>query len=227
MARAIQFMRTITIAGAASAALVLSGCETQPNPTLRAQAYDAYAVGNYELALARHREIAETYPQNARTRFDIGRTLTAMGRHADAADEFEIAHQLSPHNEEYFRALAEAQYAAGRHDRMIANLRRRAGDSGRPSDWIMLGDFQLRLGATDDALIAYRQAAGIDRGRTVEPQLALARFYRSIGDDRNEMVRLRSVLFIDAGNETATRRLRELGQVPGPGFAIQPPELGG
>ncbi len=225
MARAIPFMRTLTLA--AAAAFLLAGCETHPNPTLRAQAYDAYAVGNYELALTRHRQIAERYPQNARTRFDIGRTLTAMGRHADAADEFEIAHQLSPNNDEYFLALAEAQYAAGRHERMIANLRKRAGDSGRPADWIMLGDFQLRLGATDDALVAYRQAAGIDRGRSVEPQLALARFYRSIGDNRNELVRLRSVLFLDAGNEAATRRLRELGHVPGPGFAIQPPELGG
>ena len=67
-------------------------------------------------------------------------------------------------------------------------------------------------------------AARLDGGQTVEPQIALADFYLAAGDEEKAIRRLRMALGIDAENEIAIDKLRSLGEIPGPSFALTPEE---
>jgi hypothetical protein len=80
------------------------------------------------------------------------------------------------------------------------------------------------MGDADGAEHALLTAAKIDGGKTAAPQIALADFYRSIGDKKAEIVRLRNALYLDPKNPEIPKRLRELGEIPGPSLAMPPEE---
>jgi cytochrome c-type biogenesis protein CcmH/NrfG len=103
-------------------------------------------------------------------------------------------------------------------------LRGLAQDRGGVSDWVRLGRFTARMGDADGAEAALTTAATMDRGQTIEPQLALANLYRSIGATEREKERLRMALYLDPKNEAVMQRLRELGEIPGPSLVLQPTE---
>ena len=86
----------------------------------------------------------------------------------------------------------------------------------------MLGRYAQKIGKADEAERAFLGAAEIDRGQSAAPQKALAGFYRSIGDNDAEVRRLRMMLWFDSQDAEVNARLRELGQIPGPTFALPP-----
>lgn len=65
-------------------------------------------------------------------------------------------------------------------------------------------------------------AAKLDGGKSIKPHMELANLYRTLGDSQSELRRLRMALFIEPKNMDIQKRIRELGEVPGPSFVLQP-----
>ena len=76
----------------------------------------------------------------------------------------------------------------------------------------------------DEAHEALRNAAAIDAGQTVEPQLALADFYNRLDRPADEVRRLRMAYWIAPEDPRVVQRLAARDVVPGPSLAITPEE---
>jgi len=205
--------------------LVAGGCAGyDPSGVVRAEGHEAYAVGDYEAALERYEELKRRDPRSARARYEVAKALLALGRAQEAADEAELAVRLDPSKPAHVDLYAEALSAAGREETLFTFLQRRAAQRGEPGDYLRLGRHLLEHGRPDEAHEALLRAAELDGGESVEPQIALARFYREIGDEQREVERLRAVLYLQERNLEAIERLRALGYQPEAEIAVAPPE---
>jgi len=210
---------------AIAGSLGLLGCSTpRLAGVVRAEANEAYSQGEYETALSLFEELKRRDPHSARIRMEISRTLLAMGRANEAAAEAEVALRLEPDNDEYAQHYARAMADAGHEQELFTFLERRALESGDPGEYVRLGRFLADSGRADEAHAALLRAAELDRGQSVEPQLALAEFYRAIGDEAREAERLRAALYLDERNRLARERLIGLGYDPSASLATAPPE---
>ncbi len=202
-------------------AALLSGCQ-RPISMVRADANHFYFNGQYAEAQPLYEEVVERSAADAKGHYELGRNLLALGRAGEAREQMILAYNLEPSNQTYFDGMADAYAAAGDEDALFSALEHQIRDRGAVQDYIRLGRYAHRLGHVDEAERAYLGAAEIDGGKTVNPQRALADFYRAIGDTENEIRRLRMVLWFDPSNDEVEARLRELGQVPGPTFVLEP-----
>lgn len=208
-------------AGLLVAGLVAGGCG-RPVSSVRADANAYYFAGQPEMAQPLYEEVAERDPGDAQANYELGRNLLALGRPAEARERMILAYNLKPSNPTYFEGMAEALVASGDENKLFDALEHRIRDRGRAEDYLMLGDYARRIGHADEAERAYIAAAEIDAGRSSAPQRALADFYRSVGDTQAEIRRLRMLLWFDPRDAEVNARLRELGQIPGPTFALEP-----
>lgn len=203
-----------------------AGCSSQrPLTTVRSDGDRAYELKNYDQAANDYQEYVDRRPQDAKGRYDLGKTLLVLERPRDAREHLIIAFDLDPESPENADALAQAMLDGGEVGAMYTFLRDRAEDQGGVDDYLRLGRFAAKAGDADEAERALKTAAKLDAGRTLGPQMALADFYRSLGDRENAIKRLRMALYIDPTNPDIAIKARELGQVPGPSFAMQPEEL--
>lgn len=219
-----------TVRGGAALAIVLtlSAChDPHPTPTasLRTDAGNAIARGDHEAALRRYREVLERHPQSARARYDVGRTLLALGDPLAASEHLVIAHRLEPTEHDYTDLLAEAYLQARREDTLFRMLRREAEASAHPRDHLRLARFAARKGMMEEAVDGYRKAASLSR-HDPTAHVELAALYGEMGEREAELRHLRFALYVDPGHEQARERVRQLGHVPGPSFALEP-DLGG
>ncbi|MBX3363527.1 MAG: hypothetical protein KF866_02070 [Phycisphaeraceae bacterium] len=208
---------------------LVAGCnirkwETRPLGDVNAAGRQAYARGDYASSEQEYRLYINRRPHSAIGHHGLGRALMAQGQYQAAASEFQVAWDIEPLNMEHLDALCEALLASEDFDRLFGVLRRRANGSSDPQDYIRLARFAERAGTTEEAHSALLTWARIDRGMTIEPQLALAEFYRRHGDREREMMRLRAALFINVRHPETNARLRELGEIPGETLAVVPPE---
>ncbi|VAX40120.1 hypothetical protein MNBD_PLANCTO03-1520 [hydrothermal vent metagenome] len=200
----------------------LTGCAQRPISQVRADANYFYFEGEYQHAQPFYEEIVDRRGGNAQGHYELGRNLLALGRPAEAREQMILAYNLDPANADYFDGMADAFVAAGNEDDLFAALEHRIRDRGGVDDYDAMGRYAQKLGHADEAERAFLSAAEIDGGETAEPQRALAAFYRSIGDKPAEIKRLRMLLWFDAHDAAVTSRLRELGQIPGPSFVLEP-----
>lgn len=204
-------------------ALVVGGCEQNRElSSIRAQGNEAFGEGRYDRALELYRDYSDRRPQSARARYDLGRTLMAVGEPLAASEELAIAHELEPENRDTLDLYCRALLEADRPGELATLLSRTTIESDNPADYLLAAKYLIELGSLDEAHDALLGAVRVDGGRSVEPQLALASFYRTVKDEDRELKHLRIVLYLDPGNEQASDRIRELGYVPGPSFAIEP-----
>lgn len=212
--------RAGVIAGAA--VLLAVGCGQRPLSMVRADANMYHFRGEYSQAQPLYEEVVERRAGDAQGHYELGRNLLALGRASEAREQMILAYNLEPSNETYFEGMAEAYAAAGDEEALFNALQHQIRDRAAVEDYLRLGRYAQRLGHVDEAERAYLSAAEIDAGQTAAPQLALADFYRSVGDEANEIRRLRMALWFDPGDATVRERLRELGQIPGPTFVLEP-----
>lgn len=209
----------------AVAGLVLAGCTGQrPLVDVRASGEKAYERGQYDRALADYVEYVGRRPGDDDVQNKLALTLLQVNDAPRAVEHAWRAHDLNPQKEEYVETLAESMYQAGQTSELHTFLRRQTESRGRVSDYLRLGRYSALTGDADSAETALKTAAELDRGRTLAPQLALADFYRRIGDKPSEIRRLRMALYLDPANSEITERLRELGEIPGPSFVLKPTE---
>lgn len=205
------------------AAPFLAGCNTQrPLPMVKEDGDKAFARGEFDKAAADYKEYVERKPGDPAVQNMYAQTLLALKQPVPAVEHATIAFDQRPTDETYIETRALALFEAGKTDELYRFLRGQADSRGLPSDFIRLGNYAAKLGDADGAEHAYLTAAKIDGGKTVAPQLALANFYMSIGDKPSAIKRLRMALYIDPANLTASQKLRELGEIPGPSLAMPP-----
>lgn len=201
------------------------GCSEQRDLSmLRAEGNEAYGKGDYYAALSAYEEYADRLPGQPVAQYNVGRTLLAMGEPGRAREHLMLANDVEPDNPVYADALAEALYQSGDKRALLAFIDRQVSRYNRVDDYFLKAKYLEKLGNVDGAEEALLIAARIDRGQTVEPQLQLARFYREVGDEDQELQRLRMALYFEPNDPYVTGRIRQLGHVPGPSYALIPLE---
>jgi tetratricopeptide (TPR) repeat protein len=211
----------------ALALATLSACTTGTRSDLAIREKGDYEFnrGNYEVARVEYLEYSKLRPGRPDVLHNLGVCALKTGRTDEALHFLRLAYDLEPQNVEYTDNLAEAMYTAGKYDELYELLRDRTKQPGTVNDYLRLGEFAERMGDPDEAENALRTAAKIDRGQSVEPQLALADFYRAMGDTEMETLRLKMALFLAPDHDEINERIRLLGHIPGPTFARAPEEM--
>jgi len=205
----------------------LAGCsqihKTFPTAEMtRANALTLASQGRYADAQPLFEQVVEQRNANAQAHYELGKNLLALDRPGEAREQMILAYNLEPANETYLKGLADALVASGDEEQLLAILNHRIEDEASAESYLLLGQYAQKIGHADEAERAYLAAADIAGDTSDKPQRALASFYRAIGDTPNEIKRLRMVLWFDPTDETVLRRLRELGQIPGPSFVLEP-----
>jgi tetratricopeptide (TPR) repeat protein len=200
-----------------------SGCQAERNLDLVREMGDRhYDRAEYNEALADYQEYIKRRPDGVDVRYSLAMTYLKSGQPQLAREQFYQCLAVHPDNQDYAKGLAEALLACNEREELITFLTREARDRGRPGDFLRLGHYELLLGNIDEAKLAMITAAKLDGGKSIEPQLELANLYHSVGDKQSELKRLRMALYIEPRNEEVRKRIRDLGEVPGPSYALVP-----
>ena len=204
-------------------AAFLAGCNTvRPLPTVRESGDKHLKRGEFQQAAADCKEYTERKPGEPAVQLLYAKTLIALHEPVPAVEHATIAYDQHPTDEDYIETRAQALFDAKKTDELDRFLRGMTAGRGLPADYIRQGRFAAKMGDADSAVTAFRTAIRIDGATTPGPQLALADFYRSIGDKDNEFKYLRYALFLDPQNPEIPNRIRALGQIPGPSLAMPP-----
>jgi len=216
-------LKMLVLSTAAAMVFLASGCNSQrPLPMIRELGDRAFSRGQYETARVEYKEYVDRKPGEARVQLMYARTLLALKQPAMAVEHASVAFDQLPDDDQAIETKAQALFESGRTDEMYKFLRGMADGRGQVGDFIRLGQYTAKLGDADGADHALKTAAKLDAGKTLAPQMALANFYTSIGDTAAAKRRLRMALYIDPANPEVAKRLRDMGEIPGPSLALPP-----
>lgn len=216
-------MRTLALVSLLMSVLVNVGCTGQRSlETVRNDGDKAFFYKRFDEARADYQEVVDRDPSDWRYRVKLARMMMIMGDDARAEELLAVVLRVRPNDDDVAGQYAEAMFKAGHRDRLISFLERRAADSRAVADYLQLGSYAVKTGDADLAERALLTAARLDGGATVGPQLALADLYLAAGDRAEALRRLRMALGVDPSNEIVQQRIRALGEVPGPSFALTP-----
>lgn len=206
-----------------AATLVFGGCQAERNLHLVREMGDRnYDLGDYQAALADYQEYVTRKPDGVDVRYSLAMTEMKLNEPQLAREQFYQCLAVHPDNQVYAQGLAEALYACNEREELITFLTREARDRGRPGDYERLGRYQFLLGNVDEAKLAFITAAKLEGTKSIRPQMELANLYRTLGDKESELKRLRMALYIEPNNMEIQKRIRELGEIPGPSFVLRP-----
>lgn len=209
----------------ALASIAATGCVKERTlPAVRTSGDRALARNDYQQAYADFSEAVERLPGDWESRKKLGKTLLVMERPREAREHLAVAWNIKPNDSETIELLAQAMLESGDKDGMFRLLRTRAEERRTVEDYLRFARFAARAGDTDEAERAYLTAARFDRGTTADIQTELADFYMSVGKEPQAVERLRMALYLAPTNSGIQDRIRTLGQIPGPTFAVQPLE---
>lgn len=218
-------MRRAVIVMGAAVMSILSACDApRALPSVRAAGDRAFNAGDYQEAAKHYEEFVLRKPGDAAVENDYAVTLIKVGQPAKAIEHATIAYDQQPNNPVFADTLGEAYFQAGKTEQLTRWLRGNTEGRGSVADYIRQGKFAARMGDADGAELSLLTAAKLDQGKTVAPQLALAELYKSLGDKKSEVKRLRMALYLEPNSLEIGKRLRELGEIPGPTLALPPAE---
>jgi tetratricopeptide (TPR) repeat protein len=229
----VVFVASIGLAAAALGGA--TGCES--NPRLQERVFTERASYNLvrdgdramerdqpELARAHYRAAIEQHPGNFEAREKLARVLLSLGEPEIAREHLEVVLTEEPDDEDVLDLMAVAASRSGDMGAIDQWIRPLAMRTNQAAAWARLGTALARIGDADAAEQALLQAAEADEGQTLRYQLLLADFYRQLGNEAAALQRYRMALFIDVMSDRARTAIREMGEIPGPSFAIRPAE---
>lgn len=194
--------------------------------TLMARGEQAMREDRPTEALANYNEALGKAPNNAEAYHGAGLALLELGRAGEAQERLSVAHDIAPDDDEILVDYAEALVSGGREGTAAQLLNDRAEFGDDETGYLLLGDFYRRRGLPDEAQTALRQADARAGGESIEAHRKLAMLYAKLGDTPAELIRWSYVLYLNPTDAQARVRVRELGEVPGPAFAVEPPGPG-
>lgn len=205
------------------------------DPAIAAGPYDGLTTGQVRTlairasragdwaALARHAEELVARRSDLAGHHELlAYALEQAGRPARAAEVYAIAMELDPENNAFVESRGRALIAAGRVREALDAVEAAADAVADPDLYHRLGTLATDAGLLDEAESAYRRALAVTGGTQARTQRALAELYRSIGDEGREMRHLRVLLYLLPDDESVKARVRMLGEIPGPSFALEP-----
>jgi tetratricopeptide (TPR) repeat protein len=204
----------------------VSACSSQRNlMSVRTSGQENLFAGNLQDALADWGEAVDRDPGDYRGRVGLGDTFMALDRPKEAREQYEVAYQLRRDDDAVLDLLCESMIAADQIGDMHNLLEDRAQTRQTPNEWHRFGRYSAQVGDIDTAERAFLTAAKIDAGQHAVYQVSLADFYEGLGDTDETLRRLRMALFLEPENLVIHDRIRAMGQVPGPSYALVPDEL--
>ncbi len=204
----------------------LLGCaKTRPMHIVLRDADSAYQREDFASAKTDYSEYVTRRPEEVQVRYKLGKTLIATGEPRAAIEHLNICTDVSPLNDDYLDAQAQAMFDAGEKEQLQAILARAASERGRVTDYLRQGRYAVKLGNLDEAQQAFLTASKLDQGQSWKVQRELADFYGSVGDRPRQVRRLRMAYFLNPENEPLLAEIRRLGEVPGPSFGMAPEEF--
>lgn len=203
----------------------MAGCESQ-RPLFAIMDEGKFALQNQRYAQARDdfAEYVKRRPDSTEARYYYGQALIGTNQPREAIEQLNVAVDVSPLDDRYLDAQAEAMYQANEREALTVLLARAASERGRVSDYLRLGTYAQKLGNLDEAQQAFLTAAKLDLGQTARIQRALADFYGSVGDKEKQVRRLRMAYYLTPEDPELVKEIRRVGEIPGPSFAQQPEE---
>ena len=204
--------------------LTAAGCANRPESlgSLRARGDRAAARGDHVEALAAYRQILERRPGDAEVRYREGLSRDATGDIGAARESFTVAHDLEPENPIYLRAFIASMLQTGERDEAFTMLQRRAQETEGYRGYLELGRALREAGLPDDAERALVIASRIADHRSEAAHWELANLYLEAGDSAKELERLRVLLYLTPDDPYVSRRIRDLGEIPGPSLSLPP-----
>jgi tetratricopeptide (TPR) repeat protein len=200
----------------------LCGCGQQPVESLLSQGNRLYERGEYAAAAEKYSEITERTPGRWEAHYRLGLCRLEMDELSAAHRELEVAHTNRPQDPDVVDALAETMLLEGLEAELFSFVKQRAESERTVRAWLRLGRYAASLGDADSAQTAFETAIVLDGGRTVEPYLQTAKFAEDLGDMDQALRRLRQAYGVNPKDPRVNRRLRELGEVPGPTITLPP-----
>jgi Flp pilus assembly protein TadD len=212
----------------------LSGCKARTLVSqsmrlgeMRASGNNAMELGDWNRAVDAYGAYIAERPHEPEVRYLMGTALLNLSRPVEAKEHMRIAYDLMPFEQKYAEGAARALAESGRPDQLYAFLLDLADNTRSDAGLIVFGRYARQAGLVDEAERALKRAA-LRTGRTSPvPHKALAEFYKSVGDQKLEVERLRAAMFLDPNDVEVAARVRELGLIPGPTFALDPVSLDG
>lgn len=186
----------------------------------------AYSATQWPKAADNYEKYLTTREGDHRVRERLGNAYLNMGEYPKAVHQLRLVHTQVPGNVKVTNALAEALFKAGKNDELYRLLRSEAVESQTEADWMRLGDYAIKLGDKDTAQTAYRSAAKVCAGRSIDPYIALFDYHRSLGQREEATRNLRYAAWVDPNSSKVAERIKLAGVIDGPTFAQMPPEAG-
>ncbi len=208
----------------ALAALLLTGCQSQPpNEVLRERGDWAMWRKDYAAAEAHYGYAAARIPTDWEAQYGYGRALMKQQRWLDAQLALEKALALRPQHPEtapILDQLAECLFRQGAREQLLSVLDQAVDTYHTSDDFLRLGNYLAKLGDIDAARVAYRKACHFAADDDIKPYLALVVFYEIVGDRHAAVIALRQAYNVNPNNDDVNNRLRRYGVVPGPTIGL-------
>jgi tetratricopeptide (TPR) repeat protein len=200
----------------------LFGCGQRPIASLRTSGDQLYERGDYVAAAEKYAAIADRYPGAGEAHYRLCLCPPDLGELSDARRELEVALTSKPGDPDVVDALAETMLLQGAEAGLFAFVKQHAESEQTVRAWLRLARYAAQVGDPDSAQTAFETAIVLDDGRTVDPYLQTAKFAEDLGDMDQALRRLRQAYGINPKDPRVNRRLRGLGEVPGPTIALPP-----
>lgn len=196
----------------------LTGCGVNTH-ALREQGARDLETRDYAAAVETYSQLHELLPEDYDANFGLGQALLAQNEPLRARTYLQVAYDQAwprkPLTYEVGGYLAEAMGRSGDLSAMYAFLRDRAQSSGEERDYLRWGDMAQKFNDPDQAELAYRTAARITRGESVEPYLRLVNFYEALGDKESAYTRLRQAYGIRQNDPRVQEKITEFASAEG------------
>ncbi len=206
--------------------LTLAGCGgTRPLHDIQRDGDHFYRTKRWDLAVENYSEYLQRAPDNNVVRMKLGESQMNAGDPRAAIESLKIALDVDPLNDRIADGTAEALYQAGEREALTTFVQRIASERGRVKDYLRIADYMNRVGHADEAQTALVTASKISQGNNFDVQWTLVKFYKNRGDADRTIERLRMAYFLQPENAEVLAAIREMGEIPGPSFALAPREM--
>ncbi|HLP85902.1 MAG TPA: hypothetical protein VK157_16240 [Phycisphaerales bacterium] len=219
--------RSFVFGSLIAASLAFTGCASGPRPlhVVQRDGDHFYNTKRWDLAVENYSEYLNRAPDNNVVRMKLGESQLNGGDPRTAIENLKIALDVDPLNDRIADNTAEALYQAGEREGLTTFVHRIASERGRVKDYLRIAEYMNRVGHADEAQTALVTASKISQGNNFDVQWALVNFYKQRGDTDRTIERLRMAYFLQPENAEVLKAIREMGEIPGPSFALAPREM--
>ncbi len=209
-----------------AALLSLTGCGPRSLVAVRDAGDQHFQYAEYDAALSDYQEYIDRNPGNAHVHQMMGNTFVKIGKTGLGCEQLKVAHTIRLEDDDVFADLCACLYADKKLDDLNRILRERTIGRGRMQDWALLAMYAEKLGDKDESQRAWLTAAQVDGGRSVQPQLGLAKLYLTVGDRERARKRIAMAYYCDPNNAEVNQLVRQMNEIPGPTYGMVPEEAG-